>query len=128
MAPSLLKRQKLSLLNILSKSDHAPSAWALVLPNKSRGDQNIPQPKASSNQNVPQHQKATFEVVKRFKEAIVFSKTPWPILSDDKYSMVEEAWKLAIEAQHGQRAFAGAPVVTPSVCHLPGGPSPKIDL
>ena len=55
-------------------------------------------------------------------------KTPWPILSDDKYSMVEEAWKLTLEAQDRQRALAGAPVGTPSVCQLPGGPSLKIDL
>jgi len=98
-----------------------------VLPNKSSGDQNIPQPKASSDQNVPQHQKGTFEVVKRFMEAIVVTKNPWPIISDDKYSMVEEAWKLAIEAQDRQRALAGAPVGTPSVRQLPGGPSLKID-
>jgi hypothetical protein len=31
-------------------------------------------------------------------KAIVFTKTPCPILSDDKYSIVEEAWKLVIEA------------------------------
>src|SRR5882757_5598110 len=99
MAPPLLKRQKSALLNKFSESDHATSGRALVLPNKSSGDQNIPQPKASSDQNVPQHQKATFEVAKRFMEAIVFTKTPWPILSDEKYSMVEEAWKLAIEPQ-----------------------------
>jgi len=128
MAPPLLKRQKSALLNKSSESDHAPSARALVLPNKSSGDQNIPQPKASSDQNVPQHQEGTFEVAKRFMEAIVFTKTPWPILSDDKYSMVEEAWKLAIEAQDRQRALAGAPVGTPSVCQLPGGPSLIIDL
>jgi len=115
MAPPLLKRQKSALLNKFSESDRATSGRALVLPNKSSGDQNIPQPKASSEQNVPQHQKATFEVAKRFMEAIVFTKTPWPILSDDKYSMVEEAWKLAIEAQNCQRALAGTPPGTPSV-------------
>jgi len=60
-------------------------------------------------------------------EAIVFTKTPWPILSNDKYSMIEEAWKLAIETQDHQRALAGAPVGTPSVSQLPGGPSLKID-
>jgi len=127
MAPPLLKREKSSLLNKLSESDHAPSARALVLPNKSSGDQNIPQPKASSDQNVPQHQKGTFEVAKRFMEAIVVTKNPWPIISDDKYSMVEETWKLAIEAQDRQWALAGAPVGTPSLCQLPGGPSLKID-
>jgi len=41
--------------------------------------------------------------------------------------MVVEAWKLAIEAQDRQRALAGAPVGTPSVCQLPSGPSFKID-
>ena len=99
----------------------------MLLQPKSSGDQNAPQPKASANQNVPQHQKATFEVAKKFMEAIVFTKTAWPISSDDKYSMVEEAWKLAIEAQDHQWALAGAPPGTPSVCRLPSGPSPKID-
>jgi len=75
MAPPLLKCQKSSLLNKLSESDYAPSARALVLPNKSSGYQNSPQSKASSDQNVPQYQKATFEVAKRFMEAIVFTKT-----------------------------------------------------
>jgi len=49
MAPPLVKRQKSSLLNKLSESDHAPSARALALPNKSSADQNIPQPKASTS-------------------------------------------------------------------------------
>jgi len=61
-------------------------------------------------------------------EAIVFTKTPWQIISDEKYSKVEEAWKLAIDAQDRQRALSGAPVGTPSVCQLPGGASLKIDL
>jgi len=34
----------------------------------------------------------------RFMEAILLTKNPSPIISDDKYSMVAEAWKLAIEA------------------------------
>jgi len=128
MAPPLLKCQESSLLNKLSESDCAPSAQAIVLPNKSSGDQNIPQPKASSDQNVPHHQKSTFEVAKWFMEAIVFTNNPWPIISDDKELMVKEDWKLAIEAQDHQGALAGAPVGTPSVCQLPGGPSLKIDL
>jgi len=36
-------------------------------------------------------------------EAIIFTRNPLPILSDDKYSMVEEVWKLAIEAQDHQQ-------------------------
>jgi hypothetical protein len=42
--------------------------------------------------------------------------------------MVEDGWTLAIEAQDRQWALAGAPVGTPSVCPLPGGPSLEIDL
>jgi hypothetical protein len=60
-------------------------------------------------------------------EAIVFTKTAWPIIPDKKYSMVDEAWEPAIEGQDRQRALAGAPVGTPSVCQLPGGPSLKIN-
>jgi len=126
MTPPLLKWQKSALLNKSSESDCAPSAQALPQP-KSSGDQNAPQPKASADQNVSQHQKATFEVAKRFMEAIVSTKTPWRILSDDKYSMVEEAWRLTIEDKDCQRALAGAPAGTLSVCQLPSGPSLIID-
>ena len=69
MAPPLLKRQK-SVINISRESDVV---------------QALPLPKASGDHNIPQHQKATFEVAKRFMEAIVFTKTPWPIISDEKY-------------------------------------------
>jgi hypothetical protein len=84
MAPPLPKRQKSSLLNKSSESDWTPSAWALVLPNNWSADQNSPQPKARSDHNVPQHQKGTFGIAKRIMEAIVFTKTPWAILSDDQ--------------------------------------------
>ena len=127
MIPPLLQREKSSRLNKLSESDCAPSVRTQVLPNKSCGDQNAPWPKASSDYNVQQHQKATFKVVKWFMEAKVFTKTPWPILSYDKYSLVETTWKPAIEAQDRQRAFAGASVGTPSVCQLLTGLSLKID-
>jgi hypothetical protein len=126
-APPQLKYQQSALLNESSESDRAPSAQALQQP-KSSGDQNALQPKASADQNVPQYQKATFDVAKRFMKAIVFTKTPWPIFSDDKYWMVEEAWKLAIEAQDREQALAGAPTETPSVCQWPSSPSLKIDL
>jgi len=43
-------------------------------------------------------------------EAIVFTQTAWPLLSNDKYSMVEEVWELAIEVYDHQEAVAGAPV------------------
>jgi hypothetical protein len=80
-----------TLRNKLSESDRVPSNKALPL-RKSSGGQNITQPKASSDQNVPQHQNATFEVAKRIMEAIVFTKTPWPILFDNKYAKLEEGW------------------------------------
>jgi len=124
MAPPLPKRQK-STIHISRESDIVPTQ-ALPLP-KAGGDHSVPQQKAGGDHNVLQHQKATFEVVKRFMEAIVFTKTPWPSITDEKYSMVDEAWQLAIEAQDWQRVLAGAPVGTPSVCQLPGGSSLKID-
>ena len=120
MSPPLLQRQK-STINILCESENV-SAQALPLP-KAGGDYSVPQPKAGGDHNIPQHQKATFEVAKQFMEAIVFTKTPWPIISDEMYSMVDKTWQLAIEAQDRQRALAGAP----SVCQLPSGPSLKID-
>ena len=61
-------------------------------------------------------------------EAIGFTKTPWPILSGDQWSTVEEAWELSTEAQDRQRVIAGAPAGTPSVCQLPSSPSLKINL
>jgi hypothetical protein len=76
---------------------------------------------AGGDHKVPQHRKATFEIVKSFMEAIILTLTPWPIIADEKYSMVERAWTLAIEAQDCQRALASASVGTPSVCQLPCG-------
>jgi len=99
-----------------------------VLPHpKAGGDHSVPQRKADGDQSVPQHQKATCEIAKRFMEAIVFTKASWPIISDQKYSMVDEVWQLAIEVQDRLRALVGAPVGTPSVCQLPSDPSLKID-
>jgi len=95
IAPPLLKLQE-STINISHKSD---IVQALLFPKASRV-QNVPQPKAGGgDHNIPQYQKATFEIVKRFMEAIILTRTPWPIISDEKYSMVDEAWQLAIEAQ-----------------------------
>jgi len=79
MAPPLLKVQK-STMHILRESDIVPSQ-ALPLP-KAGGDHSVLQAKAGGDHNIPQHQKTTFEVAKRFMEAIVFTKTPWPIISD----------------------------------------------
>jgi hypothetical protein len=95
MAPPLLKRQQ-STINISCESDFVQ---ALPLP-KAGGDHNVPQQQpGGGDHNVPQHQQATFQLAKRFMEEIVFTKTHWPIISDEKYSMVDEAWQLAIEAQ-----------------------------
>jgi len=100
-----------------------------VLPRpKAGGEKNVPQPKAVGDHNVAQHQMATFEVAKRFMEAMVFTTTPWAIIADEKDSMVDKAWELAIQAQDRQLALAGAPLGTPSVYQLLSGPSLKIDL
>ena len=116
MAPPLLKRQK-STINILRESDIVP-AQALPLPTAG-GDDSDPQPKAGGDHNVRQHQKPTFVVANLFTWAIVFTKTDWPIHSDEKYSMVDAAWQVAIESQDQQRALAVAPVGIRSVCQLP---------
>jgi len=55
-------------------------------------------------------------------------KTPWPILSDDKYSFIEESWKLAIEAQDWLQAVEAASVSRLSLCPFRSGPSLKFDL
>ena len=73
IAPQLLKCQGLTF-NILRESDVVP-AQALQLP-MAGGDQNVPQPKAGGDHNVPQHQLTTFEVVKWFMEAIIFTRLP----------------------------------------------------
>jgi hypothetical protein len=127
MAPPLLKHRMSSLLKKSSESDRSPPSRALVLPNKPSRDSHIPQPKASSDQNVLEHKNATFEVTKWFMKAIVFTLTPWQILSDVKYAMVEEAWELAIEPLDCQRELEGPPVGTPTLFQLPGTPPPKID-
>jgi len=115
MAPWMLKRQKSSLLNRSSKTDHALSA------------QMLPLPKASGDWNVPQQQLAIFEVLRRFMEAMVVMRTRLPISSDETYSMVNAVWPLAIEPCEHQQAFAGNPVCARSVCQLPSGQSLKID-
>jgi len=58
-----------------------------------------------------------FEVANRFSESIVISKTPWPLILDKKYLMVDEVWKLANEAYNHQWLLADAPVDAPSLCH-----------
>jgi len=124
IAPLLLKFQK-STINTVRKSDVVP-AQALPLP-KADGDLHIPQPKASGDYNISQHQKATYGEAKQFIDAIVFAKTPLPIISDEKYFMVHESWKLMIQTQDCQQPLAGALVGTPSVCQLPIDPSFKIN-
>ena len=121
IAAPLLKCQK-SAINISRESDIVQK---LVIP-KAGGDQNVPPPKAGGDRNIPQHQMDTFEIVNQFMEAVIFTNTPWPIISDEKYLMVDEAWQLAIEAQDPQQALAGAPVGAPLMSQLPSGPSLEI--
>jgi hypothetical protein len=40
-------------------------------------------------------------------EAIVFTQTSWPIISNNKYLIITEALKQAIQAQNRQWALAG---------------------
>jgi len=93
----------------------------------SSGDRNVSQPKDIADQNVPQHQNATFVVPNMFMDGIIFIMIPSPKLCNDKYSMVEEACKLAIEAPDRRQALAGTHAGARSVCQLPSGPSLEID-
>jgi hypothetical protein len=77
---------------------------------------------------VPEDQKEHVEVEKWFKEAILFTETTGPAISNEKYSIVDDTWQLAIEAQDCQRASTGDPVDTPSACQLPCSPSLTMDL
>jgi hypothetical protein len=88
MSPLLLKRHK-STINILHESDIVPTQ-ALPVPMPG-GNHSVPQPMAGGDHNVPEHQKATFEAAKLFMKASILTKIPWPIMSDEKYSMIDEA-------------------------------------
>lgn len=77
---------------------------------------------------VSHYQKAACEIVKRFMTAIVFTKTPLPIMSHEEYSIVNNASKLDINAQDDQQVFAGASAASPSVCQFPRCPWCKINL
>jgi len=90
MVPPLPQRQKLTLVTKLSESYHAPSTQTLPLC-KSYGDQDVEQAKASADQNIHQHQQATSKVAKMFMVAIILTKTPRSLLSNDISSMVEGA-------------------------------------
>jgi len=54
-------------------------------------------------------------------------ETPWTVISDENYCIVEDPLKLAFEAQDCQRVLAGASVGAPSGCQLAGGPFLKLD-
>jgi hypothetical protein len=128
MAPPLLNKQKSSLLEKSLESSRAPFTMVLGPPNMSSGDLIDPQPKASTNQNIPREHTATFLVVIWFTEAIVFTKYPSAIISDDTYSLVEEAWNLAIEAQDHHQALLRPHVGKLLVFQSPNGQSLKSDL
>jgi hypothetical protein len=87
--PPLPKREK-STINILPQSDIVPTQGLPL--HQSGGNQIIPQQKGGGDHNVAQHAKATFNVAKWFIEAILFTKTHWQIISNEKYWMVDNAW------------------------------------
>lgn len=61
-------------------------------------------------------------VEKMMMDAIVFMTTPWPIVSDDMYTMVQDSRNQAIDAQDHQWARASTSLGTQSVCPLPSVP------
>lgn len=70
---------------------------------------------------------ATIDITNNFVKVVIFIRTPWPILCDDNYSIVQVVWTLNIECQNWQRPIAGASIGTQSVCQLPYGAYNKID-
>jgi len=94
IAPPLLKHQK-STINVSRESD---IVQVLHIP-KTGGDHNVLQTQVGGDHSVPKYKKVTIEVAKQHMEANVFTKTPWPVISDEKYSMVVKACQLAIEVQ-----------------------------
>jgi hypothetical protein len=127
MVPPALHHQRSTFLNKWFKTDCTLPMLALPLP-KPSADKNVPQPKASRDQNATDHQNITFELVKRLMERIIIAWTPWPIISNDKHPMAENAWKLAIDVQDCQWVSAGACIGTPSGWQLPHSPALEIDL
>jgi hypothetical protein len=77
---------------------------------------------------LPDTKTATVDVATTFMKTFIFTMTLWPLLSDDKYSTVEQACQLAIKAQDCYRVLGDTLVGTPSVCQLPGGTFLKINL
>jgi len=65
--------------------------------------------------------------VLQFIDPIKFTSTACLMFPDETLPMVEDGWKLAIEAQDCLQALASATVSIPSVWQLPGGPSLKTD-
>jgi len=122
-----LKHQKTTLLNKLTRCDYAAPAIVCPLPKCSR-DWKIEQCKASGIQFISTYKMATVQIAYRLMKAIVFTKTPWPILSNEKCTMVAEACKLAFEAHNHQCPFPATPVCVPFPCWLPRGLSVNIDL
>lgn len=82
------------------------------------GHHTIQQFNASDGKIIRQYRRATCEKAKVFIDTIICMKTPWSILCDFLYSMAEEDWKLALEAQAHLCVLPGALVDTPSVGQL----------
>jgi len=127
IAPPILKCQKSTLLNKLWESDCGSRTQICPLP-RSSGEQNHSRPKAGGDRIVPHYQTATFEIAKCFMEAVLVTMTPLALFSDEKWQMVEEAWKLPINAQNRQQELAGTSVGSPSVSEVPSGPSLSINM
>lgn len=115
-----------SVNNIWCESNCAPKQVLLLT--KTIEHQNVSLPKASGDHYIPQLLSTTVERAKRYRKTVVFMRTHQPILSNNKYLMVHEAWKLTIESQNHQCTFAVAPGGTLSASELPGSPSFNWDL
>jgi len=119
MTQTLLEHKKWTVIDKLSDSDYTQPTQGHLLP-KSSGDQNAPQPKASGYHNLPKHPRATFQVTKGFMHAFISMKPPWAVISYEKYLMVEEPRRLAIDGQHCHCPWTCTPEGTLYVSRIPG--------
>lgn len=72
--------------------------------------------KAGGEYYLPQHTRAVFDLAKRCINAIMFTKTPIPIILNVRYSIVDEAVRVSIDTHTGHFWSAVIAVHTLSVC------------
>jgi len=82
---------------IVSLESNHVSTRAVLL-SMSTADQKFLQPDVYGDYNDSKPQDALFEVTEMFTQDIMLMNIPWPLISNNKFWIVDESWILAIEA------------------------------